>query len=130
MEYSPALTPATLLRRYKRFLADVELVSGQIITVHTPNTGAMTGCADPGSRVFLRKVDNPKRKYPISWEMTENLQGVMVGVHTGITNTLVKEGILCGVSNNLQGCCSILHEVEWGEREVVSFSFRRSTRVA
>lgn len=115
MEYSPALTPATLLRRYKRFLADVELASGQIITVHTPNTGAMTGCADPGSRVFLRKVDNPKRKYPFSWEMTENLQGVMVGVHTGITNTLVKEGILCGVINELQGYCDIRQEVKYGE---------------
>jgi sugar fermentation stimulation protein A len=94
MKFFPPLIPATLIRRYKRFLADVELASGEVITVHTPNAGAMTGCADPGSQVFLRKADNPKRKYPYSWEMSENRQGVMVGVHTGITNALVKEGIL------------------------------------
>lgn len=115
MEFSPPLTPATLIRRYKRFLADVVLTSGEVITVHTPNTGAMTGCSDPGSRIFLRRVDNPKRKYPFSWEMSENLQGVMVGVHTGISNALVKEGILCGVIDELQGYSEIRQEVKYGE---------------
>lgn len=115
MEFSPPLIPATLIRRYKRFLADVEFASGEVITVHTPNTGAMTGCSDPGSQVFLRKVDNPKRKYPFSWEMSENLQGVMVGVHTGITNALVKEGILSGVIEELQGYAEIRQEVKYGE---------------
>ena len=117
MEFTPPLTPAILLRRYKRFLADVELLSGEVITVHTPNTGAMTGCAEPGSRVFLREVDNPKRKYPFSWEMTENLQGVMVGVHTGITNSLVSEGITSGVISELQGYATIRQEVKYGEEK-------------
>jgi sugar fermentation stimulation protein A len=115
MKFSPPLIPAALLCRYKRFLADVKLTSGKVITVHTPNTGAMTGCSDPGSRIFLRRVDNPKRKYPFSWEMTENLQGVMVGVHTGITNALVKEGILSGVIAELQGYDEIRQEVKYGE---------------
>ncbi len=115
MKYDPELSPARLLRRYKRFLADVELPNGEVITVHTPNTGAMTGCAEPGSRVFLRDVYNPKRKYRYSWEMTENLQGVMVGVHTGITNALVKEGIESGMIGELQGYRTIRQEVKYGE---------------
>ncbi len=117
MKFQPSLTPAILLRRYKRFLADVELLSGEVITVHTPNTGAMTGCAEPGSRVFLRKVENPKRKYPLSWEMTENLAGVMVGVHTGITNALVSEGIVSGIISELQGYATIRQEVKYGEEK-------------
>ncbi len=117
MKFDPPLQSAILLRRYKRFLADVEMSNGDVITVHTPNTGAMTGCADPGSRVFLRDVENPKRKYRYSWEMTENLQGIMVGVHTGITNALVSEGIVSGVISELQGYDTIRQEVKYGEEK-------------
>jgi len=115
MQFLPPLQPATLIRRYKRFLADVLLPGGEAITVHTPNTGAMTGCAEPGSTVWLRDVANPKRKYRYSWEMTENLQGVMVGVHTGITNALVAEAIEGGIIDELQGYGSIRQEVKYGE---------------
>ncbi len=115
MKFTPGLHPAKLLRRYKRFLADVEMPNGETLTVHTPNTGAMTGCAEPGSTVWLRDVNNPKRKYRYSWEMTENLQGVMVGVHTGITNTLVSEAIEGGVIEELQGYGTIRREVKYGE---------------
>jgi sugar fermentation stimulation protein A len=90
------------------------LPSGETITVHTPNTGAMTGCAEPGSTVYLRDVDNPKRKYRYSWEMTQNSLGVMVGVHTGITNSLVREAIEGGVVTELQGYQSIRQEVKYG----------------
>jgi len=115
MNFSPPLQAATLIRRYKRFLADVVLADGSEITVHTPNTGAMTGCAEPGSTVFLRDTDNPKRKYRYSWEMTRNSQGVFVGVHTGIVNTLVREAIEGGVVAELQGYGSIRQEVKYGE---------------
>jgi len=115
MKFTPHLQPATLIRRYKRFLADVEMPTGEIITVHTPNTGAMTGCAEPGSTVWLRDVNNPKRKYRYSWEMTRNLAGVMVGVHTGITNALVSEAIEAGVVDALQGYGSLRQEVKYGE---------------
>lgn len=115
MKFIPPLQPAVLIRRYKRFLADVEMPGGETLTVHTPNTGAMTGCAEPGSTVYLRDVDNPKRKYRYSWEMTQNLQGVMVGVHTGITNTLVAEAIESGVAGELQGYARIRREVKYGE---------------
>jgi sugar fermentation stimulation protein A len=115
LKFSPPLQPAILLRRYKRFLADVVLPGGEEITVHTPNTGAMTGCAEPGSTVFLRDAANPKRKYRYSWEMTENRQGVMVGVNTGITNALVREAIEAGMVAELQGYSSIRQEVKYGE---------------
>jgi sugar fermentation stimulation protein A len=115
MRFEPPLLPSTLLKRYKRFLADVVLPDGETITVHTPNTGAMTGCAEPGSTAWLRDVNNPKRKYRYSWEMTRNLQGVMVGVHTGITNALVSEAIGNGVVSELQGYGTLRQEVKYGE---------------
>ncbi|MGM0594171.1 MAG: DNA/RNA nuclease SfsA [Pseudomonadota bacterium] len=115
MRFDPALTPATLIRRYKRFLADVALPGGEVITVHTPNTGAMTGCSEPGSTVWLRDADNPKRKYRYSWEVTESLAGVMIGVHTGITNRLVAEAIENGTVAPLQGYREIRSEVRYGE---------------
>ncbi len=115
MHFKPSLISATLIKRYKRFLADVELPGGKTLTVHTPNTGAMTGCAEPGSTVWLRDVANPKRKYRYSWEVTENLQGVMVGVHTGIVNALVVEGINSGIVTPLQGYGNIRQEIKYGE---------------
>ena len=114
MQIIPPLIPATLVRRYKRFLADVILASGEEITVHTPNTGAMTGCADPGSRVWLRDTQNSARKYQYSWEVTEIAQGIMVGVHTGLVNHLVGEAIINSTITELQGYDAIRQEVKYG----------------
>lgn len=115
MKCEPPLQAATLLRRYKRFLADVRLPDGSEITVHTPNTGAMTGCAEPGSTVYLRDVASPTRKYRYSWEMTRNAARVMVGVHTGITNALVAEAIESGLIEGLQGYTQIRQEIKYGQ---------------
>ena len=70
-----------LLERYKRFLVDVELKNGEIITAHTANTGAMSGCSEPGSGVWLSISDNPKRKYPHSWEIVEVAPGGLCAGH-------------------------------------------------
>ncbi len=86
----PELVGGTLLRRYKRFLADVELDDGTRLTAHCPNTGAMTGCADPGSRAWLSRSDNAKRKYPHTLEFVETANG-LVSVNTGRANQLVGE---------------------------------------
>ncbi len=115
MKFEPPLIPATLIRRYKRFLADVTLADGSEITVHTPNTGAMSGCAEPGFTVYLRDTANPKRKYRYSWEMSENHDGVCIGVHTGIVNALVSEAIENGVIAELQGYGAIRQEVRYGD---------------
>jgi sugar fermentation stimulation protein A len=114
MHYQLPLIPATLVRRYKRFLADVILESGEEITVHTPNTGSMLGCSDPANRIWLHDSNIPKRKYRYSWVMTERSDGVLVGVDTGLPNRLVPEAIARGIITELQGYVSIRSEVVYG----------------
>ena len=75
MIFSPPLRSATLIKRYKRFLADVITPEGETFTLHCANTGAMTGCATPGDTVWYSTSDNPKRKYAHSWELTHTRQG-------------------------------------------------------
>ncbi|NVO99923.1 DNA/RNA nuclease SfsA, partial [Photobacterium damselae subsp. damselae] len=93
MKFAKPLQPATLIKRYKRFLADVSLADGREITIHCANTGAMTGCAEPGSTVWYSTSDNPKRKYPNSWELTYTQQGNWICVNTAQANRLVEEAI-------------------------------------
>lgn len=115
MKFSSPLIPATLIRRYKRFLADVILEAGDEVTVHTPNTGAMLGCAEPGSRVWLQDSGNPARKYPLGWELSTSVAGTLIGVNTHLANQLVQEGIETGVIEELQGYASLRREVRYGE---------------
>ena len=104
----------TLIRRYKRFLADVELDDGSLVTAHTPNTGSMRGCARPGSRVILSLSANPGRKYPHSWELVHT-DGVWVGINTLLPNRLAREGIEDGTIAELSGYQTIRAEVPYGE---------------
>src|ERR1700759_1761776 len=106
IRFSTPLIPATLVRRYKRFLADVVLPGGEEITVHVANPGAMTGLAAPGARVWLSKSDNPKRKLPWSWELGEVDFGgghELVGVNTGHPNGIVAAAIVDGRIPELAG---------------------------
>jgi sugar fermentation stimulation protein A len=125
MRFDPALQEARLERRYKRFLADVVLPDGQRLTVHCPNTGGMLGCADPGMQVWLSRAANPARKYAWTWELVEALPGVLVGIHTGRTNALVKEAILGGVIPETQGYAALKGEVMAGEGFRVDFLLTR-----
>ena len=100
MRFPVPLIPATLVRRYKRFLADVTLPSGETITAHVANPGAMTGLAAPGSRVWLSKSDSPTRKLPYSWELIEVDLGLgpeLVGVNTAHPNPLVGAALAGGL---------------------------------
>ena len=115
MKFSSPLIPATLIRRYKRFLADVILETGQQVTVHTPNTGTMLGCAEPGSRVWLQDSGNPARKYPLGWELSTAQVGTLIGVNTHLANQLVQEGIETGTIVELQGYASLRREVRYGD---------------
>jgi sugar fermentation stimulation protein A len=103
-----------LLRRYKRFLADVELPGGEIITVHCPNTGAMTGCAEPGFRVWLSLSDSKTRKYPHTWELVETANG-MACIHSARANKVVKEAFVAGRIPGFENYPDIRTEVKYGQ---------------
>lgn len=102
-----------LIKRYKRFLADVELAGGELITAHCANTGPMTGCAEPGSAVLLSKSDNPNRKLRYSWELIK-VGRIWVGVNTARPNAIVEHAIQSGLVPELKGYESLRREVKYG----------------
>jgi sugar fermentation stimulation protein A len=114
-ESFPTLQRACLLRRYQRFLADVRLADGAEVTLHCPNTGRMTGCAEPGWGVWFSVSNNPKRKYSRTWELSETAAGHFIGVNTSRANALVATAIQSGVITELQGYATLRQEVRYGE---------------
>lgn len=114
MKFDPPLISATLLKRYKRFLADVRFDDGTETTAHCANPGSMMGLAEPGSMVWLSKSDNPKRKLAWSWELVDDRTS-LVGVHTGKANALVEGAINAGHIPELTGYKSLRREVKYGE---------------
>ena len=113
MRYPRPLVEGRLIRRYKRFLADVQLAGG-VITAACPNTGSLMGCCEAGSRVWLSESDNAGRKYRHTWEIVE-VGKVMVGINTGLPNALVAEAIGDGTIGELAGYASVRREVAFGE---------------
>lgn len=114
MRWSEPLIPARLIRRYKRFLADVILPSGEETTVHCPNPGSMLGLDKPDSNVWLSRSPNPKRKLPLTFEMIE-VGGGLVGINTMHPNRLVQEAIEADAIPELVGYQRIRREVAYDE---------------
>lgn len=106
---------ATLIKRYKRFLADVTLPSGEEITMHCANTGAMTGCATPNDTVWYSTSDNLKRKYPNSWEFAVTQKDHWICVNTIRANHLVEEAISQHFIADFEGHSQLKREVKYGE---------------
>lgn len=114
MKFDQTLIEGILIKRYKRFLADVELADGSVVTAHSPNTGSMKSCSTPGSRVWLSDSKSTTRKYPLSWELVQADSGTLTGINTGWPNRLVKEAIEDGTIGELQGYALIRPEVKYG----------------
>ena len=130
MRFEAPLIRGTLVRRYKRFLADVVLEDGAETTVHCPNTGSMLGCMTPGATVWLMPAANPARKYPLGWELVEvepagllpRAAGVLVGINTGRSNALVAEALERGMIPELAGYGRLRREVKVpGTRSRIDF---------
>lgn len=124
MKFSPPLIKTTLLKRYKRFLADVvsddygdEKGDGESreFTAHCPNTGSMKNCWQEGDTAWLLDSENPKRKYRYTWVLNHNLAGDWICVNTHLANQIVSEGIENGVVEELQGYSSLQQEVKYGD---------------
>ena len=131
MRFGTPLIPAMLARRYKRFLADVMLESGEMLTVHVPNPGAMTGLARPYSRVWLSDSDNPMRALRYTWELVETDLGSgpeVVGVNTVQPNLLTAEALSAGLVPELCNYSSVRREVKYGTNSRTDFLLEDAKR--
>ena len=115
MKIDPPFEQATLLKRYKRFLTDIRLDSGEELTIHCPNTGSMKNCWAEETPCWFSYSNNPKRKLPGTLEITTTSDGFLTGVNTQRPNHLVREAIETGTITELQGYENIRPEVKYGE---------------
>lgn len=115
MIFEPPLQSAYLIKRYKRFMADVKNESEEALTLHCPNTGSMKACLYPEERVWYSDSGNPKRKYPCTWELAETPAGHFIVVNTGLPNKLIFEAISEGVISELAGYADSRREVRYGQ---------------
>lgn len=126
MKFAAPLVSGRLVKRYKRFLADVVLdEDGNEITAHCANPGSMLGLKEPGSRVWLSPSDNPKRKLKYSWEVIE-ADGALVGINTAHPNKLVEEAIEAGRIEALSGYASLRREVKYGKNSRIDILLEAS----
>lgn len=122
MKFSNPLVEGRLLRRYKRFLADIELASGETVVAHCANPGSMAGLAEPDSKVWLSPANSPARKLRWTWELVEDpLTGGLVGINTGKANAIVEEALRDGWAGDWLPYATLKREVRYGAGSRVDF---------
>lgn len=121
MRFQTPLVPGRLVRRYKRFLADVELESGGVVTAHCPNPGSMMGLSDPGLRVWLEPNEDPKKKLKYGWRLAELPGGHWSGIDTAVPNRVVAEALAARAVPALAAYATVRPEVAYGTRSRVDF---------
>ena len=114
MKFQQPLIKAHLIKRYKRFLADVTLTDGSVVVAHCANSGSMKGCQPEGATVWLSPNTNPKAKLDYRWELVD-VDGTLVGINTSRPNGIVEEAILDGSITELQGYGALKREVKYGK---------------
>ncbi|WP_104911570.1 DNA/RNA nuclease SfsA [Pseudomonas sp. LG1D9] len=117
MLFNPPLEEGRLIRRYKRFLADIETATGELLTIHCPNTGSMFNCMVEGGPVWFSRSNDPKRKLPGTWEIAQTPQGRLACVNTARANQLVEEALNAGVITELNGFTALKREVPYGQEK-------------
>lgn len=127
MRFDVPLLEGRLIRRYKRFLADVTLADGEVVTAHCPNSGSMKMCVGEGWPVRLSRSDNPRRKLPYTLEMVHNGR-CWIGVHTGRPNHLVLEAVRAGRIAELRGYASARSEVPYGRNSRIDLLLEDDAR--
>jgi len=130
LPFNQRLLRGTLVRRYKRFLVDEKLRNGHLVTAHTPNTGSMAGCSDPGSQVYLSRANNPKRKLPYTLELVRTPEGVLVGVNTLMPNRVFKRAVAGGALPELAGYEEVTGEVKASDHSRIDLRLRGEGRRA
>lgn len=115
MEFKPPLQKAILIKRYKRFLADIVTENGDEITIHCANTGSMMNCMMPSGEIWYEPSSDPDRKTKGSWTLSTTPQGRLACINTHLANTLVEEALRNGVITELTGFTKLKREVKYGE---------------
>ncbi|GAA0837957.1 MAG: DNA/RNA nuclease SfsA [Marinomonas sp.] len=121
MKFPTALLEGRLIKRYKRFLSDIELSTGEVIVAHCPNTGSMKRCQQDNARVWVSESNNPKRKLAYTWELVEVDEQHLACINTGYPNKLVGEAIANGVVSELVGYSEQKAEVKYGEKSRIDW---------
>ncbi|SPF77529.1 DNA/RNA nuclease SfsA [Pseudoprimorskyibacter insulae] len=121
MRFPSPLVPATLIRRYKRFLADARLGDGTEVTAHCANPGSMMGLAEPGMRIWLEPNDDPKKKLKYGWRLVEHDGGHFTGVDTSLPNRMLKAAFQAGQVPGFDGYDTVRPEVKYGQNSRIDF---------
>ncbi|MBE0454947.1 DNA/RNA nuclease SfsA [Roseovarius autotrophicus] len=121
MRFQSPLIPAVLIRRYKRFLADIRLDDGTEATAHCANPGSMMGLAEPGARIWVERNDDPRKKLRYGWRLVETATGALVCVDTGLANRVLHEALVTRTIPELAEYDTIRPEQRYGEKSRVDF---------